>query len=309
MDDSLKLKDLLVNLQQQNYMGYLDQLGHMLLDYAPKALLGFLLVYVGFRVVNRIMGFMDNLMQNRHFDADLRPFLRTLGSILLKMMLLLSAAEVMGVQTTSFVALLAAAGFAVGLALQGSLSNFAGGILILIFKPFKTGDLITAQEYTGIVREIQIFNTILVTLNNRRIIIPNGVLSNGVIENVTGAGIIRVEIKAGVSYSDSIDKVRAVAHRVIRDCPFAYHEEPEKYVHRVSVQDMADSSVDFVIHVWAKGQHFWDCQFYMKEHLKKAFDAHDINIPFPQMDVYVKEFQHQKPKKNQEPSLDFEEDL
>ena len=269
---------------------YIDHVGIKIMDYAPRAVLGIVIVYFGFKVVNKGIQWLDGLMQRNRFDADLRPFLASLSSVLLKILLLLTAAEVMGVETTSFVAMLAAAGFAVGLALQGSLSNFAGGILILVFKPFKTGDMIRAQDYTGIVNEIQIFNTIIVTLNNRRIVIPNSLLSNGVIENITGAGVIRVDMRFRISLKADIDEVRRTLLQVISDCPYAWTDKVLKTgrQHKVLVHEITENSVDFMIWLWAEGQNYWDVYYHIQEAVKKALDAQGIEIPHPQRDVYIR---------------------
>lgn len=272
-----------------DYLEYIDRVVVKVMDYAPRLALGGAIIYFGFKLVTQGLAWLNSIMKRNGFDADLRPFLSSLFSVLLRILLVLTAAEVVGVETTSFIALLAAAGFAIGLALQGSLSNFAGGILILVFKPFKTGDMIRAQDYTGIVREIQIFNTIIVTLNNRRIVIPNSLLTNGVIENITGAGIIRVDMTIGVSYNADIDEVRRVIKEVIDSCPYVQVPEIKgKYRHDILVHAMNDSTVDFMVRVWGLGDHYWEVYYFMQEHLKKAFDKHGIEIPFPQRDIHIR---------------------
>lgn len=169
--------------QTLNLIGEADtifrQLGVMVMQYLPKLIIGLLLFYFGFKAVNKAMGLLDKWLQKSNFDKDLRPFMVGIVRMVFKFIIAISAAGIMGVETTSFVALLAAAGFAIGLAFQGSLSNFAGGILILLFKPFKTGDLIAINDYMGRVKEIQILYTVLETLSRRRVVIPNSILSNG----------------------------------------------------------------------------------------------------------------------------------
>lgn len=257
----------------------------MLLEYAPRFLMGMAIFYFGFKLVNKSMKVMDTVMRKNNFDKDLRPFIITLSGLLLKMIISISAVDLFGIETTSFVAMLAAAGFAVGLALQGSLSNFASGILILFFKPFRTGDMIHIGDNTGIVKEIQIFNTILITIHHRQIIIPNSTLTTEIVENITGAGTIRLDLTFGISYDDDIDKARAVIESVIKECPLLVHNK--KLEHRVLVEKLNDSSVDFAVWVWTSGEDYWETFYYMQEHVKKAFDKADVTIPYPQMDVHV----------------------
>lgn len=256
----------------------------MLMEYAPKFFMGLLLIYFGFKITSKLMVFMENVMKKNNFDEDLRPFIITLSSLLLKLIISISAVDLLGIETASFVAILAAAGFAVGLALQGSLSNFASGILILFFKPFKTGDMISVGEYTGVVREIQIFNTILLTVHKRIIVIPNSTLTNEIVENITGAGVIRIDLSFGISYKDDIDQAREVIWSVIKGCPFLVHD-PEQQ-HQVLVEKLNESSVDLAAWVWANGTEYWNAYYFMQEYVKKAFDREKISIPFPQMDVH-----------------------
>lgn len=258
----------------------------MFMEYAPKLVLGAAVFYFGFKLVNKSMVLLDTVMRKNKFDEDLRPFLLTLMSVLLKVMVALTAVDILGIETTSFVAMLAAAGFAVGLALQGSLSNFASGILILFFKPFRTGDMISVGDYIGVVQEIQIFNTVLSTVHKRLIIIPNSTLTSEVVENITGAGIIRIDLCYGIGYEDDIDRAREVIWSVIKGCPFLVHNYEKD--HQILVEKLNDSSVDLAVWVWAKGEDYWDAMYFMQEYVKKAFDQEGISIPFPQMDVHIK---------------------
>ncbi|MCP4438475.1 MAG: mechanosensitive ion channel [Aureispira sp.] len=270
----------------QNYETYWDKLSTTIVTYAPRFIIGVLLLYLGFKVIARIVKLLDNIMKRNNFNEDLRPFFGTLISVSFKVLLLLSVAEIIGIETTSFVALLASIGFAIGLALQGSLSNFASGILILVFKPFKTGDMIRIDDYIGVVHEIQIFNTILMTIHNRQIVIPNSILTNGVVENITGAGVIRIEIIFGIGYNDSIDDARDTIWSVIKGCPFLVNEEEAK-PHQVLVYGLNESSVDLAAWVWTKGEDYWNALYFMQEYVKKAFDKKGITIPFPQMSLHV----------------------
>lgn len=260
--------------------------GAMVVSYAPKIIVALAVFYFGFKLIDKTMLLLEKLMKHNNFDADLRPFIITLLGLLLKIVVAISAVDLLGIKTTSFVAMLAAASFAVGLALQGSLSNFASGILILFFKPFRTGDMISIGDNIGVVQEIQIFNTILRTIHQRQIIIPNSILTSEIVENITGAGVIRVNLSFGISYEDDIDKAREVVWSVIKGCPFLVHEEGKE--HQILVEKLNNSSVDLAVWVWAKGVDYWEAFYFMQEYVKKAFDKEDITIPFPQMDVHMK---------------------
>jgi small conductance mechanosensitive channel len=174
--------------------------------------------------------------------------------------------------------------FAVGLALQGSLGHFASGVLLLVFKPYKVGDLVTiGGGQTGTVTEIQVFNTILKTLDNKKIIIPNGVVTDNVITNISGQDIIGVELTFGIGYGDDIDKARAVILQVGKECPYILDDPAQAVV----VAELGDSSVNLATRPFAKSGDYWPAFFYLQEHVKKAFDREGISIPFPQMDVHM----------------------
>ena len=277
-----------------DYKELFTNMMNMLMGYAPKLIFGLLLLYFGMKIISRSMKLASKLMKKNSFSPDLRPFVITLLGALLKIMLALTVAGIIGVETTSFVALLASIGFAIGFALQGSLSNMASGLLILTFKPFRTGDMIRVEDYMGYVKEIQIFTTILQTLEHRRIVIPNKMLTEGAVENLTGAGIIRVDVAVGISYGGDIDKAREVFMAVVAGCPYAVNEEG--YHHQVVVKELNNSSVDLVLWFWAKSEDYWNAFFFLKEYIKKAFDKHGIEIPFPQQDVNFKPMPH-KPLK------------
>ena len=262
---------------------YVNQIIEILVDYAPQVVGAVLALIIGLWIIGRITKLSINMMEKANVDKSLLSFLGSLIGIGLKLMLFLAVASQFGIETSSFVAVLAAASFAVGMALQGSLSNFAGGVLILFFRPFKIGDLITAQGFTGEVQEIQIFNTILLTQQNEKIIIPNGPLSNGPITNISGQGTIRVDMVFGIAYGDDIDKARSVIQSVIDECPTALKDK----AHDILVTELADSSVNFATRVWTPSANYWDTYFYMHENIKKAFDNNGINIPYPTMDVNV----------------------
>jgi len=187
--------------------------------YAPKVLAAFAIWIIGSWVIKRLVAFLGNMMVTRGVDESLHPFLKSLAGVLLKLLLFITIAGVLDIDTTAFAATIAAMGLAIGMALQGSLGNFAGGVMILLFKPFKVGDLISAQGYTGVVEEIQTFTTKLVTPDNKTIILANGPLSTAPIENVSTKGEIRVDMTYGIGYNDNIDNAKQVIQQVIDQCP------------------------------------------------------------------------------------------
>lgn len=255
----------------------------LVIDYGLKILLALVVLIIGLWIIKIIMNAIVKSMEKRDVDPSLRVFLKSLLGMLLKVMLLISVISMLGVEMTSFVAILAAAGLAVGMALSGTLQNFAGGVMLILFKPFKVGDVIDAQGYVGSVREIQIFNTILKTPDNKTVIIPNGGLSTSAMTNYSTEPQRRVDFVFGIGYGDDIDKARGVINgliakdeRILKDpAPF------------VAVSELADSSVNFVVRVWADAGNYWGIFFDMTENVKKAFDKEGISIPFPQTDVHV----------------------
>jgi len=258
----------------------LDKLIELFVLYAPKVLAAILIWFIGSWVIKKIVNIFASVMNKRGVDESLQPFLRSLAGILLKILLVITIAGVLGIDTTAFAAVIAAMGLAIGMALQGSLGNFAGGVLILLFRPFKVGDLIAAQGFTGVVEEIQAFSTKLVTPDNKTIILANGPLSAAPIENISAKGEIRVDMTYGISYNDNIDEAKKVIQGVIDECPHLLNKP-----HDIFVSELADSSVNFAVRPWAKSEHYWDVYFYMHENIKKAFDKHNIGIPFPTMEL------------------------
>jgi len=272
MNTSLFLFDIMGFLQGDSFLSALKSLG-----------LAIIVWIVGSFIVNKLTSLMGKAMERSSMDASLRPFLKSMIGALLKVLLLLAVASTLGMQVTSFVAILSAAAFAVGMALQGGLANFAGGVMILTFRPFKVGDLIEAQGYTGEVKEIQIFNTILNTLDNETIIIPNGPLSNGTMTNFTTLGKRGLVMTFGIGYGDDIDKAKQVIQDVKAACPHLV----DKDASAPAVASLGDSSVNLGIRLWVEPAKYFDALFYMNEHVKKAFDKEGVGIPYPTMDVNI----------------------
>lgn len=261
----------------------LGSISDLAVKYGLKLLLALITLVIGLWIIKMILNAIGRNMEKRDVDATVRQFLRSLLSALLKIMLIIAVISMVGVEMTSFVAILAAAGFAIGMALSGTLQNFAGGVILIIFKPFKAGDFIDAQGYMGTVKEIQIFNTILKTPDNKTIIIPNGGLSTGSMTNFSTEPQRRVDFTFGIGYSDDIDKAKSVISRLI-DADSRILKDPAPFV---AVSELADSSVNLVVRVWADAGNYWGIFFDMTENVKKAFDKEGISIPFPQTDVHV----------------------
>jgi small conductance mechanosensitive channel len=244
-------------------------------QYGGKIVLAIIAFIIGRFLISKIVSFLSHVMRQRSFDNDLKSFLTSLVSVLLNIMLLLSIAGIIGVQTSSFVAVLGAATLAVGLALQGSLANFAGGVLILIFKPFRTGDLIEAQGFTGVVEGVQIFNTILVTLENKTVILPNGPLSTAPITNISGKGKIRVDMKFAAGSANGVDAIRNSLSKVVNHCPTALKDTH----HDILVNHLTENAIFFDVRVWAKSEHYWDTYYFVNENVSRQFAQDQIKAP------------------------------
>jgi len=265
---------------------YTNKAVGMIMEYGPKLLLAIAVLIIGLWVIKMVLRGVRKAMEKGRTDISLQRFLLSLVSILLKALLFISVASMVGIATTSFVAILGAAGLAVGLALQGSLANFAGGVLILLFKPFKVGDFIDAQGHAGSVHSIQVFHTILKTPDNKTIIIPNGALSNGSIVNFSTESQRRVDMSFGIGYTDDIAKAKSIIKRLV-DSDQRILQDPAP---AIVLSELADSSVNFAVRVWCNASDYWGIFFDMQEKVKLEFDKKGVSIPFPQQDVHV--FQH-----------------
>ncbi|GAA3646488.1 mechanosensitive ion channel family protein [Flavivirga jejuensis] len=256
---------------------WLDIAQSFIMEYGIKIIGAIVIWIIGSWVIKKLNKGMSKLMAKRSYDESLQKFLLNLIGWALKIILFIAILSQLGVETTSFAAILAAAGLAIGMALQGSLGNFAGGVLIMIFKPFKIGDLIEAQGELGVVKEIEIFTTKLTGLSNREIIIPNGSLSNGNIINYTTEGTRRVDLTFGVGYDSDIKKTKEVLMNVLTSHPKVLKEP----VPTVNVSELADSSINFAVRPWSTADDYWDVYFGITENVKEALDAAGIEIPYP----------------------------
>ena len=264
----------------EDYEKHLEQLFALLWEVLPNIAGAIITAFVGWWVIRLIDMAVAKFFARKDYDRTLEQFLEDFISISLKVVLIVMIITQLGVQTSSLIALLGAAGLALGLALQGSLANFAGGILILIFKPFKVGDFISAQGVEGTVNKITVFNTKLTTFNNQAVIIPNGNLSNDKITNFSSEPLRRENLIIGISYASNIKKAREVILQLCEADERIIKEEEEK-MPVVFVHELAESSVDLTIRYWTSTDEFWVTRFEMIENIKGRFDEEGIEIPFP----------------------------
>ncbi len=256
---------------------WIDAGYNLIMEFGPKLIAAILIWIIGSMVIKLILKGTKRAMNKADYDDSLKKFLLNLVNWILKIVLIVVVLGTVGVETTSFAAILAAAGLAIGLALQGSLANFAGGVLIMIFKPMKIGDLIEAQGELGVVKEIEIFTTKLLTPTNKEVIIPNGALSNGNIVNYSTEGKLRVDLTFGVGYDSDIKHTKDVLMKVLTSNPKVLKDPAPS----VNVSELADSSVNFAVRPWCSVADYWGVYFETHENVKNALDAAGIEIPYP----------------------------
>ena len=271
----------------ENFQETLQKIYDLVVQYGLKFITAILVLIVGLLVIRWITRWLVRLMEKRNVNASLVPFLKTLTGVLLKILLVISVMGMVGIQMTSFIAVLGAAGLAVGLALQGTLQNFAGGVMILLFKPYEVGHFIEAQGFMGTVQEIQIFHTVLLSPDNRKITIPNSPLATGSITNFSAMPTRRIDFSFGIGYGDDIDKAKDILFRMAQSDDRVLKEDNPP---QVMVEELADSSVNLKLRVWVNSSDYWSLFFDTTENVKKQFDAAGISIPFPQSDVHL--YQH-----------------
>ena len=254
----------------------------MIMEYGSRVLLALITLAVGWWLINRLTAKLGNLLALRKADLALQGFISSLANIILKVLLVVSVASMIGIQTTSFVAAIGAAGLAIGLALQGSLANFAGGVLILLFRPFKIGDWIEAQGISGTVDSIQIFHTVLRTGDNKTVIVPNGNLSNGIITNYNRQPTRKVVFDVGVDYEADLQKVREVLLALADDPRVLKDPAPV-----VVVTTLGDSAITMSLRAWVDTPNYWDVLFMFNEQSRDRLKAANIDIPVPQRVIRV----------------------
>lgn len=238
---------------------------------------------IGFWLVGRLSKIIEKVLKSKEIDISLQKFLIRIVSIGLKVLVLISVAGLVGIPTTSFIAVIGAAGLAIGLALQGSLANFAGGVLILFLKPFKVGDFIEGAGHSGTVEDISIFYTNMTTVKNQVVIIPNAQLSNDSIINYSQKPIRRLDLVFGIDYSDDIDKAKEVLQKMISSEQRVL-DDPS---FMIGVDALGDNAVNIVTKSWCKNEDYWDLNYEFMEKVKKEFDANEISFPFPQQDIHI----------------------
>lgn len=263
----------------------INKLIDLVVSFGGRLLVAIIVFFIGRWLIKRIINLVVKGMQRRKVEASLFSFTRSMVKITLYFLFIIIIIGILGIETSSFIALFASAGIAIGAALSGTLQNFAGGVMILLFKPFKVGDYIEAQGQSGTVREIQIFNTILATPDNKIIIVPNGGLSTGITENYSKEETRRVDWVFGIAYGDSYDKAKEVIARLLNN-DSRILTTPAYFI---ALNSLGDSSVNIVVRAWVKSPDYWDVFFDMNEKVYKTFTQENINIPFPQMDVHLKQ--------------------
>ena len=253
------------------------------IEFAINLVTAIAIFYVGRMVVGLLMRGLKKMMQAQDVDVTLQTFVGNLVRMVLLVFVIIAAISALGIQTTSFIAIIGAAGLAIGLALQGSLSNFASGVLIVLFRPYKVGDFVEAAGISGVVEEVQILTTVLKTGDNKKVIVPNGQIMDSVITNYSANDQRRVDMTFGVSYDDDLDKVRSTLEQLIA----ADDRILDDPACTIAVSALADSSVNFVVRPWVKSADYWGVMFDLTEAIKKRFDKEGISFPFPQQDVHL----------------------
>lgn len=279
--------EMIANGNYQDMLDFLWEKGlDLLLSLGTRILLAIVVFFIGRWIINRLKSVFAKMLERRSVEVSLASFLKSLVNVVLTFFLIVSIIGILGIETSSFVALFASAGVAIGMALSGTLQNFAGGVMILLFKPFKVGDFVEAQSVVGVVKEIQIFNTIFNTLDNKVVIVPNGGLSTGIVTNYSKEENRRVDWVFSIAYGDDYQKAKSVIEDLLA-ADARVLKEPAPFV---ALSKLNSSSVDLTVRAWVLAADYWDVFFSMNEKVYETFRAKGLNIPFPQMDVHL----HQK---------------
>ncbi len=254
-----------------------------LYKWAPKVVGAILVLLIGLWIIGRIMKVVRKGMERSGLDQDVIPFLSSLISVLLKVMLVMSVAGMVGIETTSFIALIGMAGLAIGMALQGTLGHFASGVMILIFKPYRVGDLVNVQDQLGHVEEIQVFNTIIKTLDNKRVIIPNGQATSGTITNLSTYDLLRVDLNVAMPYEEDFDKVQGIILEAIKNTPHALTDPAPT----VEIEKFNEHNILLAVRPYATPATYWDVYFGTYKSVKAALGKNNIRVAYPRRDVAV----------------------
>ena len=249
-----------------------------------KLIIGIFLLWIGWKLAKKIVNILNKALERRNVDVTIRSFLDTFLEVILKGLVVLVVLEYVGIKTTGVAALVASAGVAIGLALQGSLSNFAGGLVILLIRPFNVGDYVEGAGHNGVIEKIGMFYTHMVSVDNKLILVPNGTLANGSIVNYSAKELRRVDLTFGVGYEQDILKVKRVLSNIVEAHDLIL-KTPEPFI---ALSNLGDSAINFVVRVWVNNSDYWKVHFDLLESVKVAFDNEDISIPYPQMDLHIK---------------------
>lgn len=274
-----KMKEIFNSESMQTLIGKGIELG---IEAGKSIIVAVVIYFVGKALISLVNRMLSGMMERRNVDPAIQSFVKSLANILLMILLAISVVSALGVNTTSFAALLASGGVAVGMALSGNLQNLAGGIVILLFRPFKVGDYIEAQGTGGTVSEIQIFHTILTTPDNKKIYLPNGALSSGNITNYSKEPLRRVDFTVAVEYGEDIDKVRKALKNILEKDARVLQEPAPVIV----LGALADSSVNMTVRVWVKSEDYWNVFFETNETIYSEFNRQGINFPYPQLTIH-----------------------
>ena len=277
------MEEILSSTSTLSWDVFISKMIDLGISLGSKLLIALVIFIIGRWLVKRILRLTCTIMQKRQVEASLYSFVRSLVGITLNFVLLITIISVLGIETSSFIALFASAGVAIGMALSGTLQNFAGGVMILLFKPFKVGDTIEAQGQSGKVKEIQIFNTLITTPDNKLIIIPNGGLSTGIMKNYSKEPTRRVDWEFGIGYGDSYDKAKAVIDKLLASDSRVL-QDPAWFI---ALTSLGESSVNIVVRAWVNAPDYWDVYSNLNEKVYKTFAEEGLNIPFPQLDVHL----------------------
>ena len=246
------------------------------ISYAPKIIGAILILIIGFWIVNKLVSIIGKSMQKSGVDQDLQPFLKSLVSVLLKVLVVITAAGAVGIEITAFAALIAGAGLAIGAAMSGTLGHFASGVMVLLFKPYKVGDLVDIQGTVGHVAEIQVFNTVINSLDNKKVIIPNGIATSGIMTNLTANGKLRVDLNVAMPYEEDFEKVRGIIKTALDKVSERLPDEPT-----IEIEKFYDNNVLLAVRPFATDATYWDVYFNSYREIKKAFGEARITVAYP----------------------------
>jgi len=284
--DSLAITSLKdINLSTVSWDDIVNFLTHEALDFGSKLLVCIIIYIIGKKLIRFLNSVLEKLMNSRKLDVSVISFLTSLINILLTVLLLITIINILGINNSSFIALFASIGIALGMALSGTMQNFAGGVMILLFRPYKIGDYIQAQGQEGTVKSIQIFSTVLITSDNKTVYVPNGGLSNNIIVNFNNQNTRRIEWLIGVDYGTDYDKAKSIIQSILSSDKRILND-PSPYI---ALKSLSESSVDILIQAWVKRPDYWDVYYDINEKIYKIFEINGINIPFPQLKVHLSE--------------------